>query len=88
MSKEQDRDKFISPLAKYQGEFSPQQLAFNANLQEFAQRVSLLCSLETNGKVSAQDTYKEIKQLWKSLKTSKQELLDSQTPPPPSLPDA
>lgn len=85
MSNEQERDQFISPLTKYNGEFSPQQLAFNANLQEFAQRVSLLCGLETNGKVSAQDTYKEIKQLWQSLKASKQELLDSQNPLPPTL---
>lgn len=87
MSNEQERDQFTSPLAKYNGEFSPQQLAFNANLQEFAQRVSLLCGLETNGKVSAQDTYKEIKRLWKSLKASKQELIDSKNPPPPPLPE-
>ena len=88
MSNEQEREPFISPLSKYNGEFSPQQLAFNANLQEFAQRVSLLCGLETNGKVSAQEAYREIKQLWKSLKASKQELLDSKNPPPPELPKA
>jgi len=87
MSNEPEQNQFISPLAKYNGEFSPQQLTFNANLQEFAQRVSLLCGLETNGKVSAQDAYKEIKQLWKSLKASKQALLDAQNPTPPELPE-
>lgn len=87
MSNEQEREQFISPMAKYNGDFSPQQLAFNANLQEFAQRVSLLCGLETNGKISAQETYKEIKQLWKILRASKQELLDSNHQPPPALPE-
>lgn len=76
---EQDRqrEQFMSPTARYRGSFSPQQLAFNANLQEFAQRISLLCGLETAGKISADEAYKEIKQLWKTLKTSKRELLES-----------
>jgi hypothetical protein len=89
MTDEQEREKFIFPFATYRGSFSPQQLAFNANLQEFAQRVALLCSLETNGKISAEDTYKQIKALWKLLKTSKKELLDNSTTgeEPPELPE-
>lgn len=87
MTDEQERDNFVSPLATYRGEFSPQQLAFNANLQEFAQRVSLLCGLETNGKVSTEEAYKQIKTLWKLLKSSKKELLDSSMPEPPELPE-
>jgi hypothetical protein len=79
------KDAFFYPIAKYRGDFSPQSLTFNANLQEFAQRVSLLCSLETSGKISPETTYKEIKQLWKSLKASKHNLLEkpgpSQSPP-------
>lgn len=73
---EQDKDKFLYPRATYRGEFTPENLAFDANLQEFAQRVSLLCSLETSGKISSAATYKEIKKLWKQLKASKRNLLD------------
>ncbi len=43
-------DDFLMPRSKYHGEFTPQNLAFNANLQEFAQRVALICALETGGK--------------------------------------
>lgn len=71
------RDGFIAPLARYRGKFSPQKLAFNANLQEFAQQVSLLCNLETNGKVSSEEAYQEIKRIWKALKSSKQALIDN-----------
>ncbi len=68
-------EKFIAPRNKYHGEFTPQNLAFNANLQEFAQRVSLICGLETGGKVSSADAYNDIKKLWKELKASKKSLL-------------
>lgn len=68
-------EEFLTPRSKYQGEFTPQNLAFNANLQEFAQRVSLICGLETGGKVSSADAYHDIKKLWKELKASKKSLL-------------
>jgi hypothetical protein len=74
------------PTSRYYGQFTPEQLAFNANLQEFAQRVSLLCSLETGGKISADETYQQIKQLWKELKASKKQLLDRDQDLPPELP--
>ena len=79
------KDSFFYPIAKYRGDFSPNSLAFNANLQEFAQRISFLCSLETAGKVSPEATYNEIKKLWKALKASKHNLLDNPdwSPPPP-----
>ncbi|MEO1069964.1 MAG: hypothetical protein AAFW95_12730 [Cyanobacteria bacterium J06638_6] len=77
------KDNFLFPRSKYWGEFTPQQLAFNANLQEFAQRVSFVCNLETGGKMSAHDAYDEIKRLWKDLKRSKANLLDTE---PPELP--
>lgn len=71
------KDRFLKPLGSYHGEFSPSNLAFDANLQEFAQQVSYLCNLETNGKISPEATYTKIKQLWQELKQSKQELLDN-----------
>ncbi|QQE67194.1 hypothetical protein GFS31_39060 [Leptolyngbya sp. BL0902] len=74
------KDDFLFPRSKYWGEFSPQHLAFNANLQEFAQRVSFICNLETGGKIPPKQAYDEIKRLWKDLKRSKANLIDPTTP--------
>ena len=80
------KDKFFNPQSRYRGEFTPESLAFNANLQEFANRISIICSLETGGRMNTEDAYKEIKQLWKQLKKSKAELLDAPQQPKPDLP--
>lgn len=64
------------PRAPYHGEFTPERMVFNANLQEFAGKVSLICNLETGGKISSEDAYSRIKKLWKDLKASKKSLLD------------
>ncbi|MDV3350354.1 hypothetical protein D0962_28090 [Leptolyngbyaceae cyanobacterium CCMR0082] len=72
---EQKQD-FIMPRASYHGEFSPERMVFNANLQEFATRISLICNLETGGKISSEEAYQQIKRLWKELKSSKKSLLD------------
>ncbi len=80
------KDQFFYPRAKYQGEFTPEQLAFNANLQEFAQRIGLICALETGGKIPSAEAYAQIKVLWKELKRSKAELLEHPTPPNVELP--
>jgi sigma54-dependent transcription regulator len=74
------KQQFISPTSRYYGEFTPEHLAFNANLQEFANRVSLICGLETGGKITNKEAYNQIKQLWKQLKESKKQLLDSDRP--------
>jgi hypothetical protein len=82
------KDQFLNPRSRYYGEFSPENLAFDANLQEFANRVAILCSLETGGKISPEEAYREIKQLWHQLKDSKAQLLDAPKPEPPDLPEA
>ena len=74
------KDDFLVPRSTYWGKPTLPNMTFNANLQEFAQRVSYLCNLETGGKIDAEEAYKEIKGLWKQLKASKKNLLD--TPPP------
>ncbi|BAC08336.1 DUF7219 family protein [Thermosynechococcus vestitus] len=71
--------EFLHPHHRYYGEFTPENFLFDANLQEFATRVSYIASLENSGKLSPQDAYKQIKNLWKELKASKKSLLD--TPP-------
>ena len=75
---ENDKNNFLYPLNKYYGKFSPNNLAFNANVQEFVQKVSYICGLENNGKISSQEAYDRIRELWHQLKTSKKELLDNQ----------
>lgn len=65
---------FLYPRSRYQGQFKPENLVFNANLQEFSQTVGYICNLETSGKLSNEDAYQRISLLWKQLKRSKQEL--------------
>lgn len=87
MTDSQDnKTKFIYTKSTYRGEFTPEHLAFNANLQELAQQVSLICALETNGKISPEAAYEQIKVLWHQLSRSKQALIDSDRPPAPELP--
>lgn len=73
-SDRRDRDSFLCPRSRYYGEFSPQQLTFNANLQEFAHRISYITGLQTGGKISPDEAYKRIKVLYKQLKQSKKGL--------------
>ncbi len=65
----------LNPISRYYGSFTPGKLAFNANLQEFANRVGLLVAMETGGKISTEESYKQIRELWKQLKASRK-LLD------------
>ncbi len=69
-----DLNHFVTPYGRYRGEVKPENLVFNANLQEFSQRVSLICGLETNGKLSPEESYEQIRSLWSQLKRSKKEL--------------
>lgn len=68
------REDFLYPRHRYYGNFTPENLAFNANLQEFAQKIAYICSLETGGKINTEKAYKDIKALWKDLKHSKKQL--------------
>jgi hypothetical protein len=65
------KNNFLYPQSRYYGEFTPEYLAFNANLQEFAQKLSYISALQTGGKLSPEQAYEQIKHLWKQLKQSK-----------------
>jgi len=65
---------FLYPRARYRGQFTPERLAFNANLQEFAQRVTYISGLETNGKLPPEEAYQKIEHLWQQLEQSKNAL--------------
>ncbi len=70
----QDKHNFLYPRSKYYGKFKANNLVFNANLQEFAQRVGYITNLQTSGKISSENAYKQIHLLWKKLKQSKKNL--------------
>jgi hypothetical protein len=65
---------FLFPRARYRGEFKPENLVFDANLQEFSQKVGFICALQTNGKLSPNESYQNIRSLWKELKRSHKQL--------------
>lgn len=69
-----DKENLLFPRSRYHGEFKPENLVFNANLQEFAQKVGYVVNLQTSGKVAPEEAYTQIKALWKQLKHSKKEL--------------
>jgi hypothetical protein len=69
-----DKDDFLYPRSRYYGNVKPENMVFNANLQEFSVKVGYITALETSGKLSPEDAFKQIKALWKQLKSSKKEL--------------
>jgi hypothetical protein len=73
-SNSQDKNSFLYPRSRYYGQFQPENLVFNANLQEFAQKITYIACLETGGKLSQEQAYQQIEALWKQLKHSKKEL--------------
>lgn len=71
---------FLDRRHSYRGQVTPENLAFNANLQEFAERVNLIAGLQTGGKLSPQESYAQIKSYWKQLKQARKELGINQKP--------
>ena len=53
---------------------SPEEIIFNNNLREFTVKIEHICGLEINGKISQQEAYRRIRDLWKQLKRSKKNL--------------
>lgn len=60
-------DDFLNPRASFQGEFTLENLAFDANLQEFAARVAYVCALETAGKITPAEAHRRIRTLYQAL---------------------
>ena len=69
-----ERDDFLYPHSSYHSDVKPENLIFNANLQEFSQKVIYICNLETTDKLTPQEAYHQIKGLFKQLKHSKTQL--------------
>ncbi len=66
---------------------SPEEIIFDANLQEFASRIGIICGLESGGKIPPQEAYTRIKKLWKDLRDSKRNLLPKNAIDPLTAPD-
>jgi hypothetical protein len=68
-----------SPLeahSSYRGEdWSPERLVFHQNLEQFAERVGLIVGLQGNGKITQEEAYDEIRQIWQQLQSSRDNLL-------------
>lgn len=63
--------------ASYRGvDWSPERLVFHQNLESFAERVGLIVGLQGNGKISQEEAYAQIKRIWKTLKQSKDHLIN------------
>lgn len=72
----------MEALSSYRGEdWTPQRLAFHQNLESFAERVGLIVALQSNGKLSQEQAYAEIRSIWNQLKDSKSTLLNHLAPP-------
>ena len=66
---------FLYPRSPYYGDLKSEHLEFNAQLQDFSQRVSYISGLQTGGKLSSEEAYKQIHILWKNLKMIKKKIL-------------
>lgn len=77
-----NNNSFLYPRSRYRGKFTPEYLAFNANLQEFAQKVSYICALETGGKLSSEEAYQRLESQWQQLEQSKNSLGIGKAEPP------
>jgi hypothetical protein len=76
MPESSEKEDFIYPTGRYYGEFTPEKLLFDANLQEFSYRIGIICALENGGKIPPIEAYNQIKGLWHQLRDSKHNLLD------------
>lgn len=75
-SADQIKDRFLHARHSYQGEITLGNLAFDANLQEFASRVAIICALETGGKIPPLEAYNQIKSLWQQFAASAENLIN------------
>ncbi|MBC6479523.1 MAG: hypothetical protein GDA56_18840 [Hormoscilla sp. GM7CHS1pb] len=66
--------RILYSKSRYYGEVKPENLVFNANLQEFAQRVSYISSFASSGKITLDQAFSDIESLWQRLEESKKQL--------------
>jgi hypothetical protein len=62
-----NHENLLFARSNYRGALTPNKLVFNANLQEFSQRVNYICSLETGGRLDTSEAFEQLKSLWQQL---------------------
>lgn len=68
---------FLRVKRPYHGKLAPEHpevLLFDANLQEFAQKVGYISCLETSGKLPPEIAFQEVEELWEKLKDATESL--------------
>lgn len=60
--------------------FSPEKVLMDANIREFGQAISLICALESGGKLTAEEAYELIRKTWRELKHSHKLLMGKPDP--------
>jgi len=50
---------------------------FHQNLEQFAERVGLIVALQGNGKITLEEAFDEIRQIWTQLQSSRESLLET-----------
>ncbi len=66
--------KLLYPKSHYYGDVKPENLVFDANLQDFAHRVGYISALAMNGKIPLEQAFSDIEMLWQQLEDSKTQL--------------
>ena len=61
----------VFPFGPYQGQFSFENLAFNANLQEFTKQAQKIADSHGQGHIASDEALHQLEQLWQQLKASK-----------------
>lgn len=69
-----DSSNSTEPAGTSQPLFSPEDMLLEANIREFGHTISLICALETGGKLNADEAYTLIKKTWSELKLSRKSL--------------
>ncbi|MBD2388037.1 hypothetical protein H6G32_21940 [Cylindrospermum sp. FACHB-282] len=66
-----DIDTFIYPPSLYCNNPTPENIAFNTQLQKLAAEIAYISGLEASGLISPDEAYKEVKALWKQFQQFK-----------------
>jgi hypothetical protein len=74
-------EEFLNSISSYYGKPDFRPMIFYSNLQEFANKVDLICTLQTGGKLSPEEAYVEIMKLWNELKASRDNLITGSSSP-------
>lgn len=60
----------LAYFRRFHGRFTPQNLVFDANLQEYAVRIGYISARETSGRLPAVEAFAQVQTLWEQLSQS------------------